>query len=47
MNRQDTMKRRFGSVTGRLLALAMLLGGLAAFTVSIKDIKRYLKLRSM
>lgn len=41
------MKRVLESGVGRLLAVTMLLGGLTAITVSYKDIKRYLKLRSM
>lgn len=41
------MKLVLESAVGRLLALTMLVGGLTAITASYKDIKRYLKLRSM
>lgn len=41
------MRRSFGSLMGRVLAVTMVFGGIAAIAVSYKDIKRYLKLRSM
>lgn len=41
------MRRVLESVTGRLLAAVMVVGGVALIAVSLPDIKRYLKLRAM
>ena len=40
-------RRGFGSVKGRLLAVTIVVGGVTAIALGFKDIKRYLKLRSM